>query len=284
MSKLNVTPRANVDVDTARWYRDIARQVNGLSEGSMSVIHNAATAAPTSGAWAKGDQIRNSNPSTLGAIGNKYVLVGWENIASGTPGTWVELRCLVAETAYGWRDIIGKVIPKATGAGSPTRAVYIGGKLGQYAFVANDAYDMEFHMPHDYVAGTDIYIHLHWSHNGTTITGNAVFDFYYSHAKGHNQANFGAEKNLTITYATTDIATTPQYRHRIDEVIMSGASATATLMDRDDLEPDGLILMTVRLTTLPTIGGGGRLFIHTADIHYQSDNSATLNKAPNFYA
>jgi hypothetical protein len=184
---------------------------------------------------------------------------------------------------FGWRDIIGKVIPKATGAGSPTRAVYIGGQLGQYAFVAGDAYDMEFHIPHDYLPGSDIYIHIHWSHNGTSISGDAVFDFYYSYAKGHNQSNFAAEKNLTITYATTDITTTPQYRHRVDEIIMSGPSATATLMDRDDIEIDGLILMTVKLTTLPTIGGGGKLFIHTSDIHYQSTNMATKQRAPNFY-
>lgn len=185
--------------------------------------------------------------------------------------------------SFGWRDIIGKVIPKAVGVGSPTRATYIGGQLGQYAFVAGDAYDAEFHIPHDYVPGTDIYIHIHWSHNGTSISGNAVFDFYHSYAKGHNQGNFPAEKNLTITYATTDITTTPQYRHRIDEVIMSGASATVTLMDRDDLEPDGMILMTIKLTTLPTIGGGGSLFIHTADIHYQSTNMATKQRAPGFW-
>ena len=185
--------------------------------------------------------------------------------------------------AFGWRDIIGKVIPKAVGAGSPTRAPYMGGQLGQYAFVAGDAYDIEFHIPHDYAPGTDIHIHVHWSHNGDAISGSAVFDFYHSYAKGHNQANFSAEKNLTITYPTVDVANMPQYRHRIDEVIMSGPSATATLMDRDDLEPDGLILMTCKLTALPVIGGGGKLFVHTVDIHYQSSNISTKNKAPNFY-
>lgn len=32
------------------------------------------------------------------------------------------------------------------------------------------------------------------------------------------------------------------------------------------------------------IGGGGKLFIHTCDLHYQSTNMATKNSAPNFYA
>jgi hypothetical protein len=184
---------------------------------------------------------------------------------------------------YGWRDIIGKVIPKATGAGSPTRSAYMGGQIGQYAFVANDAYDMEFHIPHDYVPGSDIYLHVHWSHDGTSVSGSAVFDVFYTYAKGHNQGSFVAEKNLTLSYATVDITTTPRGQHRIDEVIVSGPSATATLIDRDTIEADGLVLATVKLTTLPTIGGGGKLFIHTCDIHYQSTNIGTKQKAPDFW-
>lgn len=196
--------------------------------------------------------------------------------------TGIKLGNVPESGLYGWRDIIGAVHPKATGAGSPARAVYRAGTVGQFAFVANDVCDFEFHIPHDYVVGTDLYFHVHWSHTGTSISGNAVFDIFYTYAKGHDQAIFPAEKQLTITYATTDISTTPQYRHRIDEVIMTGASATATLTDRDDIEVDGLILATLKLNTLPTIGSGS-LFVHTCDIHYQSTNLATINKAPNFY-
>jgi len=199
-----------------------------------------------------------------------------------TSGTGIKVD--VESPTFGWNDLIGTVEPKAVGAGSPARAVYIGGQLGGYAFVVNDVCDFEFHIPHDYVAGTDMYVHVHWSHtDAVSITGNAVFDFYYSYAKGHNQANFSAEKDITITYATTDLTTTPQYRHRLDEAALTAATATATLMDRDDLEPDGLILATLKLTTLPTMGGAGKLFIHHVDIHYQSTGVGTKQKAPNFY-
>ncbi len=184
---------------------------------------------------------------------------------------------------FGWRDIIGNVEPKATGAGSPTRAAYNGGQGGQYSFVVNDVCDFQFHIPHDYAPGTDLYFHVHWSHNGTSISGDAVFDVYYTYAKGHNQAAFPAEKLITVSYTTTDLATTPQYQHRIDEVIMTGPGATATLTDRDEIEVDGLVLATLKLRTIPTIGGGGLLFVHTCDIHYQSNNMATKQKAPNFY-
>lgn len=202
-------------------------------------------------------------------------------IAEKTSGLGIQID--PDSPSFGWRDIIGNTYPKATGAGTPSRSAYAGGNVGEYAFVAGDICDYGFHIPHDYVPGTDIYLHVHWSHNGTTITGDVVFDLYHSYAKGHNQANFPAEKDLSITYATTDIATTPQYRHRIDEVIASGASATATLMDRDLLEPDGFLMVTLKLTTLPTLSVGANLFVHNVDVHYQSTNIATKQKEPDFW-
>jgi hypothetical protein len=42
------------------------RQLNALSEGRLSAVHNAATAAPTTGEWYQGDFIRNAEPAELG--------------------------------------------------------------------------------------------------------------------------------------------------------------------------------------------------------------------------
>jgi hypothetical protein len=198
-----------------------------------------------------------------------------------TSGTGIKVDTSVP--TFGWRDITATVQPKTTGSGAPARAVYAGANLNQYAFIANDVCEFEFHIPHDYVPSTDLYFHVHWSHTGTTISGNAVFNAYYTYASGHNTMNFPAEKNLTITVPTPDVATVPQYRHRVDEVIMTGPSATATLTDRDVIEVDGMILLTLKLTTLPTLGGSGKLFVHTADIHYQSSNIGTKQRAPSFY-
>ena len=92
--KLNVTPRSNVDAETTRWFRQIAQQVNGLSEGSISARYNAAAAAPTTGTWAKGDTLTNSDPAELGVALSRYVITGWICVASGTPGTWVQTRSL----------------------------------------------------------------------------------------------------------------------------------------------------------------------------------------------
>ena len=75
-------------------HRATAQQVNGLSEGTVYAVHNAATAAPTTGKWQQGDTIRNLTPTELGAVGVKYVILGWVNVAAGEPGTWVPTRSL----------------------------------------------------------------------------------------------------------------------------------------------------------------------------------------------
>lgn len=70
----------------------IARQVNAVSEGRMEGLHNAQSAAPTTGIYGRGDYIPNKTPEVLGAAGSQYVIKGWVCVASGTPGTWVEDR------------------------------------------------------------------------------------------------------------------------------------------------------------------------------------------------
>lgn len=50
--KLNVTPRMNVDADTTRWYREIARAVNGLIDQvqCLPIACSDETTALTTGA------------------------------------------------------------------------------------------------------------------------------------------------------------------------------------------------------------------------------------------
>lgn len=92
--KLNKTPRKPVDAETDLWYRQVAQQVNGLSEGLISANYGALTSVPTSGTWAQGDFVKNKTPSELGAASSKYVIHGWQCVVSGTPGTWVQCRFL----------------------------------------------------------------------------------------------------------------------------------------------------------------------------------------------
>ena len=76
-----------------------------------------------------------------------------------------------------------------------------------------------------------------------------------------------------------------EYQHHITETIISADSATSALFDRNELEPDGVILMTLEMdaNNLTDSVGVTDPFIHYVDIHYQSTNIATKDKVPNFY-
>ena len=63
-------------------FRNLATQLNGVSEGRLSAFHNSYTAAPTTGTWAKGDFIKNSSPTA------PTPTIGWICTTAGTPGTW----------------------------------------------------------------------------------------------------------------------------------------------------------------------------------------------------
>lgn len=77
-------------------FRAIARQLNGISEGQISVITNAATVAPTGTAqtYNQGDKVWHSTPAEAGAPGSKYIVLGWCCVVAGAPGTWCEMRVL----------------------------------------------------------------------------------------------------------------------------------------------------------------------------------------------
>lgn len=75
-------------------FRETARKVNALSRGVFAALDNTGTAAPTTGTWAQGDFVANSNRVEAGTAGSRYVILGWVCVASGTPGTWVESRAL----------------------------------------------------------------------------------------------------------------------------------------------------------------------------------------------
>lgn len=190
-------------------------------------------------------------------------------------------------SAFGWRDILGPIVPREGGGAAPAFTAFRGGQVKDYAFSGSDIIDLvTYHIPHDYVPGTDIFFHPHWGHNGTAISGSFVLDYYVTYAKGHGQAIFPAEINLTQTLSTPDVATIPQWSHEVNDIQLSTSGGSGTQLDTDLLEPDGVIEMAVVTTTIPTITGSATSnlpYIFEIDVHYQSTNIATKNNTPNFY-
>ena len=183
---------------------------------------------------------------------------------------------------YGWHDLIG-TLQVYGGAVEATRVTYRGG-LKILQFTETDSAYIDFHMPHDWAVGTNLYIHAHWSHTATTVTGGScTFGFELMYAKGHNQAAFSAP----VTVSVMQNASTTQYQHMIAEGVCTVSGGAGVLLDLDNLEIDGLIHCRVYLDSNDMLVSGGGVpepFIHTVDIHYQSTNVATKNRAPSFYA
>lgn len=198
---------------------------------------------------------------------------------TGVSGTGVKVD--TTTPTFGWRDLEGLIQPKTSGAGSPTWTTFRG-NIKEWKFVANDIVDLKYHMPHDWVPGTDIYIHLHWCHNGTAISGSIVFDYRWTYQKGHNQGTYPSDVTFTQTISTPNVATYPRYAPIISEVQFSKAVPSANEIDTDILEADGLIKISGKASTVPTVTGGD-FFIEYIDIHYQSSNIGTKNKAPAFF-
>lgn len=182
---------------------------------------------------------------------------------------------------FGWRDLRAEIRTRGVGGTDPNDSTYIG-NVKAYSFAVNDEAWIEFHIPHDYVMGTDIHLHFHWSHNSAIVTGGSItIGADVTYAKGHDQAAFAATVNPTLS----PDASTTQYQHMVSEIQLSAASPSATQIDTDNLEPDGLILARVYLSANNITSGGAvpDPFIHEVDVHYRSTNIATKQKAPDFY-
>ncbi len=92
--RLAVNSGAALAESLERWASGMTSQLNNISEERLTGYHAAITAAPTTGSYAVGDFVRNSTPSEAGTAGSKYVIIGWVCTVAGSPGTFVECRCL----------------------------------------------------------------------------------------------------------------------------------------------------------------------------------------------
>lgn len=199
----------------------------------------------------------------------------------------------LAAPTWGWRDITASIHLKGVGATDPDFAVYRTNgavSISQFRFTNSGTHIHEawinFHIPHDYVPGTDIFIHAHWSQivvdtGGTAgIPGVVEWNFDISYADGHGTAGGAADPFIAPFKVTvTQQASTTAFGHMIAEVQVTGASLAAST-----IQVDGLLLARIwRDSTATADTLNQDPFLHFVDLHYQSTNMATKQKAPNFY-
>ena len=214
--------------------------------------------------------------------------------------TGLGIKVDTATPTFGYRDIIGDISTRPAAGGGATAIpdfVAYRGNVYSYRFgtVAPENHLHEafvvFHIPHDYVAGTDIYIHNHWSQivadtgGGGAVPGVCKWYFDITYADGYGTAGgagdpFVAPKTIPVTQQ----GSTTQYAHMIAEVIISGATDTATTFDRATFQVDGVFM--VRIYRDPADAAdtlNQHTFLHYSDMHYQSTNIATKDKNSPFY-
>lgn len=177
--------------------------------------------------------------------------------------------------SYPWFDLEGPIIIRTGGANRPSLATYIGG-IEEFQFSVGDLVDHAFHVPHDYVPNSDLYLHVHWSHNSAgSPTGTVTWEHEITYAKGHDQMAF----ITPITVTNAQAANSTQYQHMIAEIPITQSGAGA-LIDNTTIEADGMFIVKTKLlsSTLPV-----EPFGHFVDMHYQSTSIGTKEKAPPFY-
>lgn len=267
MGLIKVVPPRNPQdfVEVDRFNREVSRAINELHDDAMrDSAHRHSELSASDG---------TPNPALqVDAAGNVTLLK--------TSGQGIKVD--ITTPTFGWRDLLGKVTQRNTGGSKPTHAIYRG-SLRQYQFAAGKEEFFTYHIDHDHVPDSDIFLHVHWSHIGDDVSGGTVtFEYEISYAKGFNRGAFSAP--VSTTFIGT--ANTTQYDHVITEVQVSAATPSANQLDSNDLEPDGIVEARVKVTSNDiTVNAGGvpDPFIHEADIHYQSTNIGTKQKAPDFY-
>jgi len=183
---------------------------------------------------------------------------------------------------FPWHDLLGPLHSHYGEANAAQSAAFIGTIPAIQFHAENKEAHVNFHLPHDYVPGTDLYIHVHWAHNSATVTGGSVtWSFEYTYAKGFDQAAFSSPKTLSITQD----ASTTQYQHMVAETSLSVSGGSATQLDTDEIETDSVIQCRLYLNSNDITDSVTQPwpFAFFVDIHYQSATVGTKNKAPSFH-
>jgi len=215
---------------------------------------------------------------------NDNVIVSDTIIVPKASGKGIKVDLVVP--TFGFADILGDQFAKNVGASKPSLEAY-NGVINSFRFAAGKEAFLSFHIPHDYVLGSDLFLHVHWSQISASNTGGTL-DFKHTaiYAKGHAQAAFNGTP-IIKTFTSADAGST-QYMHQLTELQISAASPTAgEQFDSDDIEPDGAIELTLEMDAndLTDSVSVTDPFIHFIDLHYQTTGLiGTKGKSPDFYA
>lgn len=262
------------NVDNAAIHVDVAEEINNLATATPASDDVIVLEDADDGYTKKSSQLSAIRAAVLNSDTAKYGA-----LVSADGNGDVDFAQSV------WKRAAFLLQGDGNGVTPPTWAAFRGGAVKAPHFTAGDDLNYSLIIPDDYKPGTDVYLLVHWGHNGTAISGNMIWQYDATYSKGHDQSIFPAEVSSTISHTTVDIATTPQYVHRSDAVTLSISGGGGGKLDTDNLEPDGAILLNLSADTIPSITGGAtEPFLFGLSLVYLADVHGTKNRVPNFYS
>ena len=201
---------------------------------------------------------------------NNTIVQGVDTVWTGGANTGNKMGTATTND-FGWNDIMGEINVRGIGVTDPTWTQIAATGFWDYKFDIGDSCWINFHIPHDYVPGTPVYLHAHFLTDGTEVRSvKWQFDCVYANGFGQQEFPFATPTTTTAAGDPPGVA----YTHMIVED--AGTSVSG-------MEVDGMLKAKVTRITNGGTDNTDDVFLLTADIHYQSTGLATKNKAPNFY-
>jgi len=174
----------------------------------------------------------------------------------------------------GWRNVRADIEVR-TKKGSKNAYHTKMGNTGffAYMFPKNKEAWVKYHVGRDYKPNGNMYMHLHWTTDGTN-TKNVKWKINYTIAKGHNQSSGGEFFDPTHTLYMEDAASGIQWRHMISE---------SPMIDITNAEPNSMMLVHIKRVSASGGDNGDDIFGLQMELHYETDRHATPNRTPDFY-
>ena len=219
-------------------------------------------------------------PTYQGNIGT--VNTGNLNLTGNINFTSAQGSGILVNSNYGWNSIKGDITPYPSGSSAPSMKTYMG-SFQWWSYVAHDGGNMIFTIPYDYAPGTDLYMELHWGHNGTGISGSLIVDSTMTSSKGFGQSAFTPMATSQLAITSINIANTPQYQHRTESIQLSVHGGSSAMINSDSLEPGSIVMVNYILSQVPSVQSGST-FVFSAELIYKSTVLPTKNRTPNFYS
>ena len=170
-------------------------------------------------------------------------------------------------------DYVQSGLAVATGASAPVLTTFRN-NVQLYAFKGSGPTEQVFftvHILHGLKAGTDITIHVHWSHTVTSPTGALKWNVDWTLARGYEVGTFNT--GTTTSSGTMSVVHTPNalpYVHHITD------DDSMTITAQTELEPDSVVLCRLyRDSGDAQDTFSGDAFLINVDVHYQRDKLGT---------